>query len=88
MVLLPLRKVAGHAYDGKILSWATPEADAIVFLWANCFCRKTIKHEYIYKETLEKTEWVIKNEQSRDTGNLQNKIQNDDTQYKIHQTES
>lgn len=40
MVLLPLRKVAGHAYDGKILSWATPEADAIVFYEQIVFVEK------------------------------------------------
>ena len=31
---------------------------------------------------LEKTEWVIKNEQSRDTGNIEHKTPNEDRQTK------
>ena len=41
-----------------------------------------------YKETLEKTERAIKNEQSRDIGNIRNKTQNEYKQDKKHNKES
>ena len=37
---------------------------------------------YLGKETLEKTEWAIINGQSRDTGNIGHKTQNEDKENK------
>ena len=41
-----------------------------------------------YQQTLEKTEGTIKNGQSRDTGNIEHKTQNEDKQNKKHITEN